>query len=106
MTPLQREPMPKQVVSRWPAFAPAIAAGLLVLGCSLLLVAAPRSQMAQTQSTDTVQSGKSSGARRLVVVSLEARDKTIRFGDALDILITFQNQGKEPITIPADALVL
>lgn len=98
--------MAKKLVCSWPAFAPAIAVGLIVFAFGVPFTATPRSPRAQTQSTATPQPGNLSGGGGLVVVSLDVRDKTIQFGEALDILVTLQNQGKEPVTIPPDALLL
>jgi HEAT repeat protein len=47
-----------------------------------------------------------SGQGALVVIGGNASYKTIRFGDQLDVTVTLQNQGKEPIRISPGALTL
>ena len=84
----------------------AVSAGMLILGFGLLIVATPRSQMAQPRSPITFWQNNAVTSGSLAVVETDIRDKTILFGDALDLLITIQNRGKKPITIPPDSLIL
>jgi hypothetical protein len=98
--------MSKHIVRRRPALTRLVAIGVLVIGLGLLFAATPQSRVAQLKSRNSSQTDNARGGGSLIVVSADVKDKTIQFGDALDVLITFQNQGKEPITIPADALVL
>ena len=84
----------------------ATGAGMIILGLGLLFISAPRLRTAQAQSQGTSKPGNSPAGGNLVVVGTDLRDKTINFGDELVVLITLQNQGKEPIRIPPDALLL
>jgi HEAT repeat protein len=83
-----------------------VTATLIIYGFGLLFVAATASPMAQTQSSATSQPSSSRTGGQLVIVGTDVRDKTINFGDELVVLVTLQNQGKEPIRIPTDSLVL
>ena len=82
----------------------AISAAIMTLGFGLSFVATPRSPMAQTSSVSS-QTNNSAGAK-LLVLATEVKEKTIRFGEELVVLITFQNRGAKAIRIPPNALVL
>src|SRR5690242_3507126 len=98
--------MAKRVTYRWQVFDFIATAGFIVFGVGLLLAASPRLQIVQAQPTTAAQPDSPLAGTDLAVVSVEVKDKTIQFGDALDIVVTLQNQGKEPSIIPADALIL
>ena len=89
---------------RFPATVTTMVMILLVFGS--LLAASHRSRMSQTPSQAISQPNHSRTAGNLVVVATNVRDKTIRFGDELVVLITLQNQGTKPIRIPLNALTL
>lgn len=78
---------------------------LVMFGLGLLFVAAPGSRMSQTPSPAASQPN-TSAAGTLVVVGSDVRDKTIRFGDELVVLITLRNQAAKPIRIPPNELML
>jgi hypothetical protein len=82
------------------------AAGVILAGFGLLILAAPQSRIAQTQSGFTSQQNRTLTGGNLVIVRTDLKEQTIQFGDALEVIITLQNRGKEPLTIPPDALVL
>ena len=90
----------------------AVVATMVVFGLGLQLAAAPRlggvrpQAAARSRTAGESQSANAGAVSNLVVVSTEVRDKTVRFGDELPVLVTLQNQGREPITIPAGALLL
>ena len=88
----------------FPAAATVMVMILLVFGS--LLAASHRSRMTQTPSQAISQPNHSRTAGNLVVLGTDVRDKTIRFGDELVVLITLQNQGTKPIRIPLTALTL
>src|ERR1700730_2384561 len=92
--------------SGWWVPATVVAAAMIIFGFVLVFVIAPGSSIAQTQSTATSRTGNSPTGGNLVVIGTDVRDKTIRFGDELVVLITLQNQGKEPIRMPSGALLL
>ena len=81
------------------------AAIMMTLLFGLSFVAMPRSRMAQTSSA-TSQTNNSATGGNLVVLGTDVRDKTIRFGDELVVLVTLQNQGTKPIKIPPNVLTL
>src|SRR5215831_620709 len=80
------------------------AAAVVTLLLCLSFVAMSRSRITQTSSAS--QADKPTTRPNLVVVASDVREQTIRFGEELVVLVTLQNQGKDPIKIPADALVL
>jgi HEAT repeat protein len=80
------------------------AAAIMSLVFGLSFLATPRSRMAQTSSVTSRASNSAAG--NLVVLGTDVRDKMIRFGDELVVLLTLQNQGTKPIRIPPNALVL
>jgi len=81
----------------------AILLGLIVLGLPTWRPVGPWRGPAFAQYNSSSQL-KDPGD--LVVVATDLANKTIQFGDKLDVLVTLQNQGKDPITIPAGALLL
>ena len=81
----------------------ALAATILI--CLGLVFAATHTK-AQAQSTETPRAVKSAPPRNLVVVETDVREKTIRFGDELVVLVTLQNHGTKPVRIPPAALIL
>src|SRR5437868_3577812 len=83
----------------------ATAATIMTLVFGLSYVATSRSRMTQTSSVTSQTSNAATGGN-LAVLGTDARDKTIRFGDELVVLITLQNQGTKPIRIPLNALML
>jgi HEAT repeat protein len=75
----------------------------IICGISCYCIAQSASLLAPAQ----VRTGLGSkGDETLVVVAAAAKATTIRFGEKLDVLVTLQNQGKEPVSIPHGALLL
>ena len=97
--------MYRRVFSISRVFPTATAATIMTLVFGLSYVATSRSRMAQTSSV-TSQTSNSATGGNLAVLGTDVRDKTIRFGDELVVLITLQNQGTKPIRIPLNALML
>src|SRR5437868_3369233 len=95
--------MVKKVFSRTRISA---AAGMILFGFGLLILAAPPSRILQTQSGFKAQQSSASTGGNLIIVKTDIKEKTVQFGDTLDVIITLQNRGKAPITIPPNALVL
>jgi hypothetical protein len=71
--------------------APGIVIAILLI-CFVVLAG-------QTRSASTIDGS-------LVVADTDIKDKTIKFGGSLDILVTIQNQGTKSITIPPGGLIL
>jgi HEAT repeat protein len=101
---VEGKPLARNVFSS-SAVAKAAATATTIIICFGLLFAGVRA-IAQSESRTISKPGNLTTAGNLAVVEADLRDKTIQFGDQLDVLITLQNQGKEPITIRPGALVL
>lgn len=94
--------MGQQLLSSDLRFAARVVVGLILVGLSLTA----KAQSSTPPSSSTAGEGSTQGSGSLIVIAGEARYKTIRFGDQLDIVVTLQNQGSEPISIEPGALIL
>jgi HEAT repeat protein len=86
--------------------SPVTAAGMATLTFGLLVFAAVTPVGTIQAWSGLPQTVKQSAGGNLAVVATDLREKRIRFGDRLDVLVTLQNQGNHTIKIPEGALQL
>jgi len=86
-------------------FRPSLfAVAAVALAIAFSFIATTQARMIETSAGSQTNSSSTRG--NLVVLSTDLREKTIRFGDELVVLVSLQNQGTKPIKIPPVALLL